>query len=144
MCTAVLETFQPSPSPRIWAHIRWRYWSSKVDDISRTSHNRNHDSVPCYQEHRNSNQCLYHDQKTVTYLKKLKRVLGQSGNTSGFWPRVRARKLRVPGLLTPQTGRCAPTAYRSFAAPSKKNVPETKIYLSTELSFNLMSFIAPY
>ncbi len=24
----------PSPSPRIWAHIRRRYWSAKIDDIS--------------------------------------------------------------------------------------------------------------
>jgi hypothetical protein len=24
----------PPPSPRIWAHIRGRYWSSKIDDIS--------------------------------------------------------------------------------------------------------------
>ncbi len=22
------------PSPRIWAHIRWRWWSAKIDDIS--------------------------------------------------------------------------------------------------------------
>jgi hypothetical protein len=24
----------PSPLPRIWAHIRGRYWSAKIDDIS--------------------------------------------------------------------------------------------------------------
>jgi hypothetical protein len=39
--------------------------------------------------------------------------------TSGFWPRVRARALRAPaklGLLTCQTGRCAPLAHGSFAA----------------------------
>ncbi len=24
----------PPPSPRIWAHIRRRYWSAKIDDIS--------------------------------------------------------------------------------------------------------------
>ncbi len=24
----------PPPSPRIWAHIRGRYWSAKIDDIS--------------------------------------------------------------------------------------------------------------
>jgi hypothetical protein len=23
----------PLRSPRIWAHIRWRYWSAKIDDI---------------------------------------------------------------------------------------------------------------
>jgi hypothetical protein len=43
--------------------------------------------------------------------------------TSGFWPRVRARALRSPvflGLLTCQTGSCAPpTTHRSFAAPPK-------------------------
>ncbi len=42
-------------------------------------------------------------------------------SASGFWPRVRARALRAPvflGLLTRQTGRCAPP-HRSFAAPSK-------------------------
>jgi hypothetical protein len=27
------ETLQPPP-PRIWAHIRWRYWSTKIEDIS--------------------------------------------------------------------------------------------------------------
>ncbi len=42
--------------------------------------------------------------------------------TSGFWPRVRARALRAPvvlGLLTCQTGRCAPPAHGSFAASYK-------------------------
>jgi hypothetical protein len=42
--------------------------------------------------------------------------------TSGFWPRVRARALRAPvflGSLARQTGRCAPPAHRSFAAPPK-------------------------
>ncbi len=38
LCTAVLigwDTTTPSPpSPRIWAHIRERYWSAKIDDIS--------------------------------------------------------------------------------------------------------------
>ncbi len=45
ICTAVLlgrKTPQPAtrspppppPSPRIWAHIRGRYWSAKIDDIS--------------------------------------------------------------------------------------------------------------
>jgi hypothetical protein len=28
------ETPQLPPSPRIWAHIRGRYWSAKIDDIS--------------------------------------------------------------------------------------------------------------
>jgi hypothetical protein len=28
------ETPQFPPSPRIWAHIRGRYWSAKIDDIS--------------------------------------------------------------------------------------------------------------
>ncbi len=39
--------------------------------------------------------------------------------TSGFWPRVRARALRAPILLSSlpgPTGRCAPPAHRSFAA----------------------------
>ncbi len=42
--------------------------------------------------------------------------------TSGFWPRVRARALRAPvflGSLPRPTGRCAPPAHRSFAAPQK-------------------------
>ncbi len=40
MCTAVLIGWDPAtsppphPSPRIWAHIRGRYWSAKIDDIS--------------------------------------------------------------------------------------------------------------
>jgi hypothetical protein len=40
MCTAVpvlnvqkAETPKP-PHPRIWAHIRGRYWSAKIDNIS--------------------------------------------------------------------------------------------------------------
>ncbi len=40
--------------------------------------------------------------------------------TSGFWTRVRARVLRAPvfsGSLPRPTGRCAPPAQRSFAAP---------------------------
>jgi hypothetical protein len=32
LCTA--ETLQLPPSPRIWAHIRGRYWPAKIDDIS--------------------------------------------------------------------------------------------------------------
>ncbi len=32
-CTHLAETPQP-PSPRNWAHIRGRYWSAKIDDIS--------------------------------------------------------------------------------------------------------------
>ncbi len=31
---SLAETPQLPPSPRIWAHIRGRYWSSKIDDIS--------------------------------------------------------------------------------------------------------------
>ncbi len=32
---SLAETPQPPPpSPRIWAHIRWRYRSAKIDDIS--------------------------------------------------------------------------------------------------------------
>jgi hypothetical protein len=31
---SLAETPQPSPSPRIWSHIRGRYWSAKIDDIS--------------------------------------------------------------------------------------------------------------
>jgi hypothetical protein len=39
MCTAVLivrDPAHPPPpaSPRFWAHIRGRYWSAKIDDIS--------------------------------------------------------------------------------------------------------------
>jgi hypothetical protein len=40
MCTAVLISWvpagrnPPSPSTRIWAHMRGRYWSAKIDDIS--------------------------------------------------------------------------------------------------------------
>jgi hypothetical protein len=38
LCTVHLyllaETQQLPPSPRIWAHIRGRYWLAKVDDIS--------------------------------------------------------------------------------------------------------------
>jgi hypothetical protein len=62
--------------------------------------------------------------------------------TSGFWPRVRARALRVPvilGALPRQTGRCAPPAHRSFAASysSAKIInllfPETKASFRPEL-----------
>jgi hypothetical protein len=31
---SLAETPQFPPSPRIWAHIRGRYWSAKLDDIS--------------------------------------------------------------------------------------------------------------
>ncbi len=31
---SLAETPQLPPSPRIWAHIRGRYWSAKIDDIS--------------------------------------------------------------------------------------------------------------
>ncbi len=38
LCIAVLIGWDPAtpppPAPRIWAHIRGRYWSAKVDDIS--------------------------------------------------------------------------------------------------------------
>jgi hypothetical protein len=38
MCTVVLIGFGCDPAtpapPRIWARIRGRYWSAKVDDIS--------------------------------------------------------------------------------------------------------------
>ena len=34
-CTHWLRTRNSTtPSPRIWAHIRGRYWSAKIDDIS--------------------------------------------------------------------------------------------------------------
>jgi hypothetical protein len=33
-CTHCLRPRTPPPSPRIWAHIRERYWSAKIDDIS--------------------------------------------------------------------------------------------------------------
>jgi hypothetical protein len=31
---SLADTPQPPPSPRIWTHIRGRYWSAKKDDIS--------------------------------------------------------------------------------------------------------------
>ncbi len=31
---SLAETPQLPPSPLIWAHIRGRYWSAKIDDIS--------------------------------------------------------------------------------------------------------------
>jgi hypothetical protein len=31
---SLAETPQLPPSPRIWAHIRGRYWSAKIDEIS--------------------------------------------------------------------------------------------------------------
>ncbi len=31
---SLAETPHPPPLPRIWAHIRGRYWSAKIDDIS--------------------------------------------------------------------------------------------------------------
>jgi hypothetical protein len=37
MCTAVYslaETPQLLQSPRIWAYIRGRYWSAKIEDVS--------------------------------------------------------------------------------------------------------------
>jgi hypothetical protein len=36
LCTAVLIGCDPatSPLPRVWAHIRGRYWSTQIDDIS--------------------------------------------------------------------------------------------------------------
>ncbi len=37
MCTAALIGWDPVTlphPPRIWAHIRWRYWSTKINDIS--------------------------------------------------------------------------------------------------------------
>jgi hypothetical protein len=55
----------------------------------------------------------------VTQLQCLLFGKGEIWTTSGFWPRVRARALRAPvllGLLTCQTGRCAPLAHGSFAA----------------------------
>ncbi len=35
-CAQLAETPQPPPSPypRIWAHMRGRYWSAMIDDIS--------------------------------------------------------------------------------------------------------------
>jgi hypothetical protein len=33
-CTHWLRPPAAPPSPRIWAHIRERYWSTKIDDIS--------------------------------------------------------------------------------------------------------------
>jgi hypothetical protein len=34
---SLAETPQLPPSPRIWAHIRGRYWSAKIDDILQTA-----------------------------------------------------------------------------------------------------------
>jgi hypothetical protein len=31
---SLAEASQLAPFPRIWAHIRGRYWSAKIDDIS--------------------------------------------------------------------------------------------------------------
>ncbi len=31
---SLAQTLHPPPPPRIWAHIRGRYWSAKIDDIS--------------------------------------------------------------------------------------------------------------
>ena len=80
--------------------------------------------------------------------------------TSGFWPRVRARALRAPVFLDSlrrPTGRYAPPAHRSFAAPlkikicyfQKQNVflqAQTRaawgIHFSTGLSCTLLSYIA--
>ncbi len=31
---SLAETPQPLPSHRIWSHIRGRYWSAKIDNIS--------------------------------------------------------------------------------------------------------------
>ena len=35
LCTAVLIAETPQlPPPRIWAHLRGRYWLAKIDDIA--------------------------------------------------------------------------------------------------------------
>jgi hypothetical protein len=34
LCTAVLIGKDTTTPPRIWAHIRGRYWSAKIDDVS--------------------------------------------------------------------------------------------------------------
>jgi hypothetical protein len=35
MFTSVLNAAEtPTPSPRLWAHMRGCYWSAKIDDIS--------------------------------------------------------------------------------------------------------------
>jgi hypothetical protein len=31
---AQLYSLAETPQPPIWAHIRWRYWSAKIDDMS--------------------------------------------------------------------------------------------------------------
>ncbi len=47
-CTHWLRPRNPSQSPRIWGHIRGRYWSAKVDDISlRPPSSRANDSPFC-------------------------------------------------------------------------------------------------
>jgi hypothetical protein len=34
-CTHWLRPHNPSPpTPRVWAHLRGRYWSAKIDDVS--------------------------------------------------------------------------------------------------------------
>jgi hypothetical protein len=69
------------------------------------------------------------------------KVSGQSNintpvlNTSGFWPRMRARALRAPvflGSFTHQTGRCAPPPpiAASLHPLKEKNSPETKCFPS--------------
>ncbi len=71
--------------------------------------------------------------------------------TSGFWPRVRARALRAPvflGLLTCQTGRCAPpppiAASLLLIYPQKLSLRPLGVYLSIGQSCTLLSYIASY
>ncbi len=50
--------------------------------------------------------------------------------TSGFWPRVRARALRVTvflGSVTWRTGRCAPPYHSSAPPPPKKPISRNKM-----------------
>ncbi len=51
-CTHWLRTeIPPPPSPRIWAHIRGRYWSAKIDDISSWQPDDTEQALPHSQHH---------------------------------------------------------------------------------------------
>jgi hypothetical protein len=80
-------------------------------------------------------------------------------DTSGFWPRVRARaaRTRLFGLINTTNGALrAPPPIAASLLPKKKTFQKQNasllartraaraIYLSTGLSYTLMSYIAPY
>ncbi len=76
-------------------------------------------------------------------------ISGLICNTSGFWPRVRARALRAPvflGSLPRPTGRCAPPAHRSFASGRHGGIYFSTAWAKlrpTELRCTLVSYSAP-